>query len=189
VPPDLSQQLLEACEGRRQTPFVAVLTAFGCALQDVFGEAFKQVLTPISRRAEPELVEPVGYLLDVRHIEAGVRPHEALGEALKRVARQVQQLHSPTFVPLEKLTQQVARLSPQAAACLTAFAFTWRLAPSRTLQLGTARAQLVRVPQLGARFGLTLHAALVDGALRLSIEALQPAFDSGSVDRLAAALK
>lgn len=189
VPPDLSQQLLDACEGRRQTPFVAVLTAFGCALQDVFGEAFKQVLTPISRRAEPELVEPVGYLLDVRHIEAGLRHHEGLGEALERVAGQVQQLHSPTFVPLEKLTQQVARFSPEAAACLTAFAFTWRLAPSRMLQLGTARAQLVRVPQVGARFGLTLHAALVDGALRLSMEALQPAFDAGSVGRVAAALE
>ncbi len=189
VAPELSQQLLDACERRRQTPFVAVLTAFGCALQDVFGDAFRQVLTPISRRAEPELVEPVGYLLDVRHVEAGLRHHEGLNAALERVARQVQQLHSPTFVPLEKLTQQVARMSPQAAACLTAFAFTWRLAPSRTLRLGHARAQLVRAPQLAARFGLTLHAALVDGALRLSIEALQPAFDSGSVDRLAAALE
>ncbi len=189
VPTELSRQLLDACERRRQTPFVAVLTAFGCALQDVFGEAFRQVLTPISRRAEPELVEPVGYLLDVRHIEAGLRHGEGLGVALERVTTQVQQLHSPTFVPLERLTQQVARLNPEAAACLTAFAFTWRLAPSRTLQLGTARAQLVRLPQLGARFGLTLHAALVDGALRLSIEALQPAFDSGSVGRVAAALE
>ena len=189
VPPELSQQLLNACERRRQTPFVAVLTAFGCALQDVFGEVFSQVLTPVSRRAEPELVEPVGYLLDVRHIEAGLRYHEGLSEALERVARQVQQLHSPTFVPLEKLTQQVAHFSPGAAACLTAFAFTWRLAPSRTVHLGAALAQLVRVPQVGARFGLTLHAALVDGALCLSIEALQPAFDSGSVDRLIAALE
>ena len=189
VPPDLARQLLAACERRRQTPFVAVLTAFGGALQDVFGETFRQVLTPVSRRAEPELVEPVGYLLDVRHIEAGLRPQEGLGEALERVARQVQQLHSPTFVPLEQLTQRVACFSPEAAACLTAFAFTWRLAPTRELQLGPARAQLVRVPQVGARFGLTLHAALIDGALRLSIEALQPAFDSGSVGRVAAALE
>ena len=189
VPRDLSNDLLAACERRRQTPFVAVLTAFGCALQDVFGAEFRQVLTPVSRRAEPELVEPVGYLLDVRHIDAGLQPQETLSVALARVASQVQQLHAPAFLPLDRLTQEVARFSPNAAACLTAFAFTWRVAPTRALRLGRARAHLIRVPQTGARFGLTAHAALVDGALSLSIEALHPAFDSGAAERVAAALQ
>lgn len=189
LPEGLGDEVLAACSKSRRTPFVPLLTAFASALQDVFGPEFRQVLSPFSRRSEPELAEPVGYLLDVRHIEAGRLPDETLADTLERVDQQVREAHAPSFLPLDKIAEEVARFSPNAAACLGAFAFTWRLSPTRELQFGESNGRLIRIPQSGARFGLTLHAATANDRLTFSIEAVQAAFDSEAVDRVALAFE
>ncbi len=179
------QTALAACaDALVVTPFPILLTAYGLALQDTFGAAFRFVSTPFSRRAEPELIEPIGYLLDVRFIESGALPAEALAATLARVAAAVREAQTPSFQSLDDLIVAVRRRDPQVAQLLTQFGFTWRREPARAVPLAGVVAQLLRVPQTGARFSICLHAAEVDGAIGCSIEAVAPAHRSGRVEAL-----
>lgn len=181
---ELSEQLLSACERWSTTPFAPLLLAYGCALQDVFGAPHRFVSTPFSRRSEEELVEPVGCLLDLRVIDAGLRDGESDADALVRVNETVQKLQQPTFFPRAAVAEVLGRRDPVVAQQLSMFGFTWRLNPSRDVPLGALKARLVRVPQQGARFGVTLHAWLDGNTIRCSIEAICDAID----DRRAAAV-
>lgn len=184
MPSDLQAQVLRWSEAAGVTPFPLLLSAYGQALQAVFGEAYRFVATPFSRRTEPELVEPLAYWIDVRLLEAGARPGETAGAACLRVMRQVQDAQAPGFQSLGQLAsrwagdpQRTAQLTPH----LTQFAFTWRLDSERELNLGTLSARLLRVPQQTARYSLCLHVARVDGQMVCSIEAVQLAHDNGVV--------
>jgi thioesterase domain-containing protein len=179
LPADLSTALHAACSRWGATPFAPLLTAYGLAVQDVFGSAYRFVTTPFSRRVEAELVEPVGCLLDMHFVEAGARDSETDIGALARVRDTVLALQRPVFQPQRELAMAVGKVAPHVGAQLNAFGFTWRLNPSRIVPLGTERATVLRVPQQGARFGVTLHAWLDGDTLHCSIEALTAAIDDG----------
>ncbi len=166
------------------TPFPILLTAYGLALQDTFGAAFRFVSTPFSRRAEPELVEPIGYLLDVRFIETGALPAETLAATLARVSGAVREAQTPAFQSLDDLIVAVRSRDPLVAQLLTQFGFTWRREPARAVRLAGVTAQLLRVPQIGARYSICLHVAEVGGAIGCSIEAVEQAHRSGRVESL-----
>ncbi|HJV63948.1 MAG TPA: amino acid adenylation domain-containing protein [Albitalea sp.] len=185
----LVDDLLRACDRWGMTPFSPLIVAYASAVQDVFGEAWRFVSTPFSRRVEPELIEPVGYLLDVRVVEAGARLGESMADALARVNAAVLALQRPSFLPLRTLAEVVAQRDVDVARRLNAFCFTWRLEPARSVPFGDSSARLLRVPQQAARYGLTLHAWMERGLLRCSIEAVHSAFLQGQVDALAAALR
>jgi len=176
---DTSAGMLNACERWGITPFTPLLVAYGQALQDVFGPSQRFVSTPFSRRAEEELVEPVGCLIDLRVIDVGLQPDETETAALVRVHATVQTLQQPTFFPRLAVAEVLGRRDPLVAQQLSMFGFTWRLNPSRTVSMGAASARVLRVPQQGARFGVTLHVWMEDGGLRASIEAISPAIDDG----------
>jgi amino acid adenylation domain-containing protein len=179
------QTALAACaDALVVTPFPILLTAYGLALQDTFGAAFRFVSTPFSRRAEPELIEPIGYLLDVRFIESGALPAEALAATLARVSEAVRAAQTPSFQSLDDLIVAVRSRDPQVAQLLTQFGFTWRREPARAVPLGGVTAQLLRVPQTGARYSICLHVAEVGGEIGCSIEAVEPAHRSGRVESL-----
>lgn len=179
LPEGLDALLLAACSRWGCTPFTPVVVACGLALQQVFGTAWRFVLTPFSRRGEPELLEPLGYLLDLRLVEAGARPGEALPQTLARVHAQLLAAHGMRFQPLPRLAQAVDALAPGASAGLTQFALTWRQDPLRTRPLGPVRARLLHVPQAGARFGLALHLWATSGGLQARIEAVDAAVADG----------
>lgn len=182
--PALQQRLAGCCRALGCTPFPLLLAAYGQALQDAFGAAFRFVSTPFSRRAEPELIEPIGYLLDVRFIEAGALPGESLAQSLGRVARAVCRARAPAFQSLDTLITEVAAHDPQVAQCLSQFSFTWRLDPAGAITLAGQPVHQLRVPQLGSRYSLCLHVAQLGDRIDCSIEAVASAHDSGAVDRL-----
>jgi len=184
-PSATSQGVLSAaCARWGCTPFAPLIAAYALAVQEVFGPEFSRVLTPFSRRSEPALMEPIGLMLDLRFIESGARRDESLAQQLARVHQSTIDAQRPALQPFEKVVEATAGLSRAAADCLNAFAFTWRLDPSRGVDLGGVPARLLRVPQQGARFGITLHAGWVDGRLALTIEAVEQAHASGDVARL-----
>ena len=187
--PALQQQLRARATVLGCTPFTLLLNAYGVALQDVFGPSFRFVSTPFSRRAEPELIEPIAYLADTRFIEAGARPAEAPEATLARVHRAILQAQEPAFQWLDVLTEAVAEVDALAAQCLTQFGFTWRLNPARPLSIAHQNAQLLRVPQAGARYSLCLHAAALGDTLSYSIEAVESAHRDGQVAALARAFE
>lgn len=184
------QQILKArCEVLGCTPFTLLLTAYGLALQEVFGPKFRFVSTPFSRRAEPELLEPIGYLLDVRFIEAGALPSEAPDQTLARVHQAILEGQEPSFQWLDTLMDAVEKINPQAARCLSQFGFTWRIDPARALPMGGRTAQLLRMPQTGARLSMFLHAAQLGDTLGYSIEAVESAHRNGQVEAVAGAFE
>ena len=187
--PGLQSLLRERCAALGCTPFAPLLSAYGLALQDVFGPRFRFVSTPFSRRVEPELMEPIGYLADTRFIEAGARAAETPSMTLSRVHDSLLKAQEPAFQWLDALTEAVAEVDPMAAQCLTQFGFTWRLNPSRALTMAGHPAQLLRMPQAGARYALCLHAAEIGGELAYSIEAVDSAHTGGQVDAVARAFE
>lgn len=187
IPSSLGEQLQAACARWGTTPFAPLLTAYGLALQDCFGPQRRFVMTPFSRRVEPELVEPLGYLLDVRMIAAGAMAGESEPATLARVLRDILALQRRSFLPTELLATAVERLNPAAAGHLSDFALTWRPGALRDVAMGDARARVIRVPQQAARFGICLHVTSGDSGLSCSIEALESHFERGHIDRLATA--
>jgi pimeloyl-ACP methyl ester carboxylesterase len=187
LPVELGRRLGTASAAWGITPFAPLLTAFGLALQDVFGAARRFVSTPFSRRMEPELIEPAGCLVDLRILEAGARRGEALAETLARVHQATLAHQRTSFLPRRALAEAIGQRNPSVLEQLNSFAFTWRLDPTRPLEFGPHRARLLRVPQTGSRYGLVLHAAMIEGELHCSIEALEEAFVAGTVEVFAEA--
>lgn len=187
LPEALQGHLRSACTRLGCTPFPLLLAAFGLALQQTFGEQFRRLLAPFSRRVLPELMEPAGYFLDVRFLEAGRRTGESREAHLARVKSEVLASMTPSFQPMDLISAEVAKVDPVAARALGAFAITWRHDPARELTLGGHEASLLRYPHRASKFGLTLHAAMIDGVIRCSIEAVKEAFDHHQVAPLSQA--
>lgn len=184
VPAKLDERLKALTTRLGITAFSPLITAYGLALQDVFGERHRFVSTPFSRRAEPELAEPVGYFLDLRFVEAGAKDQETPADALARVYQALLDLQRPTFLSQDAVVNAVALEDPTVLPHINAFGFTWRLNPVRTVAFGEIEARLLRVPQRGARFGICLHASSIDGALHCSIEGMESAFSDGKMEIL-----
>lgn len=179
IPEPLSRQLTERSRTWGMTPFTPLLAAFGRALQEVFGPEQRFVSTPFSRRADEDLIEPFGCLIDLRVVEAGMESGESDVDALKRINIAVQQLQRPTFFPRTSVFEAIARRDANVAHHLNMFGFTWRLNPERHIPLARQTGRLLRVPQIGARFGVTLHAWTEGEQIRCSIEAIDAAIADG----------
>ena len=175
IPTSLAQSFIQSCRAQGVTPFVPLLVAYGRAMQSVFGNEYAFVATPFARRGDPAVDDVVGCLIDLNIVEAGALPNETLAENLGRVYGAAARLQESSFFPFERVSTDIARRKPGAERHLNSFAFTWRLAPDRSLTLGGTPARLLRVAQQGARFGMTLHGWLEDGQLRCSIEMLDDA--------------
>ena len=177
-----STRLAQVAQAWGCTPFTPLVVAYGLALQQVFGPAWRHVLTPFSRRVEPELVEPIGCLLDVRLIEAGARPGEALPDTLARVHAELLEGQQARFRPFDRLADAVAAIDPGLRSALTQFSITWRPNLRNDIHLGGVPARVLTVPQTGARFGLTLHLetdAAAAGRVGARLEAIQEAIADG----------
>lgn len=188
LPDDVLRAVARLPDRWGATLFTPLLVAWGLTLQQVFGPAWRFVVTPFSRRMEPELTEPLGYLLDLRLIEAGARPDESLRETVERVHAALLTAQQPRMVPLDRIAQEVGLISPQARAGLTQFAMTWRVDAHGDFDLAGQRCQQLWLPQGAARFGLCLHAERNGAPLALRLEGVQSAFDNGLAQPLAAVL-
>ena len=184
LPAGIDQRVVACCKAWGCTPFPVFLMAYGKALQEVFGPAFRFVSTPFSRRMDPELQEPISYWVDVAFVEAGARAGENPQDTLLRIKDETINAQVRSFEPMDLLAEMLGSDAPEVAAMLTQFGFTWRLAPVRTLALGGTQAELLRVPSWSSRYGVCLHVAQLAGGLDCSIEAVQAAQDQGHVSAL-----
>ncbi len=169
------------------TPFTPLMHAWGRALQEVFGLEWAWVVAPFSRRTEPELLEPLGFLLDLRLIEAGTRADESAAHALARVHHELLDAQRSNIRSVDLVADAVTAIDPALRPAMTQFAITWRQEPEREMSFGQTRARLRAVPQLGARFGLTLHAFSRADGIGARLEFVREALDAGRVDAVAAA--
>ncbi len=179
LPEELAPALADAAARWGCTPLTPLMVAYGLALQQVFGAAWRFALTPFSRRMAPELMAPIGCLLELRLIEAGARAGEDLPATLARVHGELLAGQQPRFRPLDRLADLLAEQQPAWRHAVTQFALTWRPQVAAQTSLGGQPVALLPVPQHGARFGLTLHIEQTDGVLAARVEAVQPALDDG----------
>lgn len=183
LPPALVDGVHRAAGVLGGTPLPILLVAFGMALQATFGPLCRLVSTPFSRRQDPVVADLFTYWLDTRLVEAGARPGEPVAQTLMRVRLALMDAQATEFLPVDQLIESLARSGAGAlAASLTQFGFTWRQEPARTLAMGAGQAELIRVPQTAARYGLCLHVAQLGNRLACSLEAGQQAYSEGQVD-------
>ncbi|MCO5125066.1 MAG: amino acid adenylation domain-containing protein [Rhizobacter sp.] len=169
------------------TPFTPLMVAWGRAIQDLFGPEWAWVVAPFSRRIEPELLEPVGFLLDMRLIEAGTRADETAAQALARVHHELLEAQQQNIRSVDLVADAVSSIDPALRTAVTQFAITWRHEPERRVPFGPTRARLRGVPQRGARFGLTLHAFSSADGVGARLEVVREAIDTGLANAVAAA--
>jgi len=181
LPQGVADRLHACADAWGCSPFPILLAAYGAALQAVFGPAFRHVATPFSKRVDHDMLEPITYCLDVRCLEVGARPGETAASQLARICEQTRRAMGHQWEPLEEVALRLAQEAPEAAALLTQFGLTWRLAPTRLVPLGQSEAQLLRVQQTVARFALCLHVAQTRQGIECSIEAVQSAHEQGVV--------
>jgi amino acid adenylation domain-containing protein len=170
VPADLSSTFVARCRHWETTPFAPLMVLYARAVQDVFGREHAFVVTPFSRHQRHVTDGAVGCLLDLNIVEAGSRPNESVQDTLSRVHRDVAALQRNVFLPLDRVAEALNQRAVGMGDHLTNFGFTWRLDTSRALQLGNQQARLIRVPQLGARFGMTMHCWTEGSHVRCAIE-------------------
>ncbi|MCP9760497.1 amino acid adenylation domain-containing protein [Aquitalea sp. S1-19] len=185
----LQARLGELARALDSTAFIPCLLAWGVALQQCFGETRRFVLTPFSRRDEAALLEPVGYCLDLRLIEAGRRAEESWPAALERVRKAVLAAQGGGFASADAVAQALRILSPSLAFEPYQFALTWHQDAHQALQIGDQRVQWLHVPQTLSRFAVCLHLETGELGISARIEAVQAAFDAGHVTALARAFE
>lgn len=181
---DAEQIVQRLARRHRCTPFPVLLAAYGTALQRVFGQPWRFVLTPFSRRGSAELADTVGCVLDLRLLEAGARPGETPTETIHRVCGEVSDCMRPTFVPFEDLVDAVRRHDASLADAPGQFVLTWRTECSHKFEVAGSTGRVLHVPQTGARFGMVLHLAQTERGLEAQLEAPTAVLGSGRAEEV-----
>lgn len=180
------------------TPVAPALAAYGIAIQEVVGDAWRFVTTPIAKRHSPELIDAVNCCLEMRIIECGAREGESTTELVRRVHTDLVSCQDRSFVPFDVITSELRRRRPDLAAAPVQFGFTWRRDPYPVIPLldpdsrSNERAgelRVLRVPQRTTVFGCTLHIEEMQGRLRARLEVCEDCVASGIAQRLVRAFR
>jgi amino acid adenylation domain-containing protein len=176
LPPSHVNVLMQTAQRLGCSAFPLLLLAMGSALEDCFGNAAALIATPFSRRADARLADVVAYWLDVRLLDLRARPGDNLGTRLARLMPQIHRAMGTSFMPISGLAERLSKAGHRDLSnSLMQFGMTWREHPTRQLPMGNGQARLLRLPQVGARYGLCLHAANTADGLKFSIEHVQAA--------------
>ncbi|MGV3709078.1 MAG: AMP-binding protein [Gemmatimonas sp.] len=170
IPATVGRAFLQLCRTLSVTPFAPLLTCYSRAIQSVFGSDHAFVVTPFSRGEAAGCAGMVGCHIDLNVIEAGARKDESMPTHLHRIRRMVSKAQRASFFPFDDVAESLSRMGSGLEKHLRDFAFTWRLQPFRKLTFGSHAGRLLRIPQQGNRFGLTLHAWTEGDELHCSVE-------------------
>lgn len=154
---------------RGVSPAAAMLGLFGDALQSLYGDPGRWVMTPLSKRVRPELQSLVGCCLDMRIIDcaAGTDDRCASGS----IQRQIRDAQGESVLPVERVIAAVRNLNPEAVGHATRFGFTYRVIDDAPKRAGSHTLTPITVPQLAARFGIALHVERRSTDTRMWLEA------------------
>lgn len=184
---DLAARLQTVARQWGCTAVTPLLAAYGLALQDTFGEAWRYAAVPFSRRSEPETVEPLGYFIDLRLMDIGAQPGEGLADTVKRLHRSLVEAQAPEFRNIELAAELLQEIDPSLTGVAMQFGFTWRDHPFRAVPLGGHTGQALAVPQDHARFGVCLHCQSSDDGIQARLEAVSEAHAAGQVAQVSQA--
>lgn len=158
------EQLIDSHAARTGvSPAAYMLSLFGRALRERYGDAGRWVMTPVSKRITPELQRLVGCCLDMRIIDASADPLAVEG--------QIREAQGETVLPIERVIERIRKLNPVAVGHATRFGFTYRVIEDAERSAGERTLRPITVPQLAARFGIALHVERRSRGTRLWLEA------------------
>lgn len=180
--PDALASLMKVCIDQQLSPALAMLIAWGAALEEVFA-CEPIVLVMCSRRLEPELLEQVGHLVEACPMRLG-RRGLPLAEAIPALREDYARLAGPCVCDLASMEA----LLGGSHAGLRAFAFEWENWRPAFLESGRNTLVLRERDDDGLTPGLMLRAGLYQDRLRVSLQAGELVREAGLVAALEAAL-
>lgn len=176
----LSSRLAAICEARQASPAVLVLVAWSNALQAVLRFP-PLVMVSCSRRLEPELIEPVGHLVEECPVFAAQGADESLEDAIERVRLAYAGHAGPAGSGMRRVEAALKDLSVDVGRLFRSFSFCWENVLPAQRAMGRAACSVRELPGMAARYGLMLKASMVEGQLMFELTAAEAACDSGLV--------
>jgi amino acid adenylation domain-containing protein len=179
---------IEALErlGRRNgaTPFMVYLAAFLVLLKRLTGEADLVVGTPAANRERPEVQGLIGFFVNTLALRVGLSGDPAFPRLLSRVREASLAAWAEQEVPFEKIVEALAPERDLSRSPVFQVALGYLGNPFDLQELAPGLA--LAVEELGtgtAKFDLTLHLRVKDGALEATAEYATDLFDAATVRR------
>jgi amino acid adenylation domain-containing protein len=186
LPPRLAAELVQLGRQQGVTLFMVLLAAFEMLLNRYTGQEDVAVGSPIANRAHRETEGLVGFFVNTLVLRTACRADAGAREVLKRVRETALGAYSHQDVPFEKLVEELRpERGPHRSPFFQVF-FTLQNAPLPARRLPELALAPLPVPNLGAKFELSLSMAEAeDGSLEGGIEYGRELFDPSTLDRLA----
>ncbi len=189
LPPALTAAWKALCHGESATLFMGLLAAWAVLLERHTGQRDLWIGSPVAGRERRELEGLIGVFLNTLVLRADLAGGPSLRQSIRRLRAVTLDAYSRQEVPFEKLVEELRPERDPSRTPLFDVLFNMQDFPPRDLTLPGLRLSGVPIAEVPARFDLTLHAAEVDGALRLELEHSAALFDRGTAARWLARLE
>lgn len=106
-PPDISSQLLYLGETRGATPFMTLLALVNGLLYRYTGDEDLIVGVPVAGREHPDLLEQVGFYVNMVAVRQQIDPDMTLGDLILSARDQVTEAFDHQIYPFDKLVEEL----------------------------------------------------------------------------------
>jgi nonribosomal peptide synthetase protein BlmVII len=154
----------------RTTLFTVLLTAFGCALSRLGGQADIVVGSPAAGRARVQFEPLIGFFVAMLPLRLDMSGRPATAELIRRNHDVVQQALADQEVPVERI---IARLRPDRPVSdnpLFAVSFVLQNTPASQIELPGIAMSVASSPAVMPKYAIELTASERDGELDLVLE-------------------
>ena len=180
------QRLKQVCEQRRVTPYVVLLAAYQWMLHQRTGQRDIRVATPVTERPLPELEGMLGLFVNTLIIRAQCDRDTSAASWLDHVHQAVMGAQSHSAMPFEKLVDELVTTRDQEHEPLAQTLFNYLEASDvKDMRLGDLNITSLPVPELGAKFDLSLFALKEKDGISLSFQYRTACYQAEDVAQLA----
>ena len=155
---ELSAALGRLAEDSGATPFMVLLTGFVVLLGRLAGQHDVAVGTPVAGRSRRDVEGLVGIFLNTLVLRSDLSGGPSFGEALARTRERVLDALDRQDVPFERLLDTLGVERDLSRTPLFQVFFNMLNLPVADLELGEGHLEALEMPDLGAKFDLTLYA-------------------------------
>jgi amino acid adenylation domain-containing protein/non-ribosomal peptide synthase protein (TIGR01720 family) len=181
------QRLKQVCEQQRVTPYVVLLAAYQWMLHQRTGQRDIRVATPVTERPLPELEGMLGLFVNTLIIRAQCDRDTSAASWLDRVHQAVMGAQSHSAMPFEKLVEELVTTRDQEHEPLAQTLFNYLEASDvKDMRLGGLNVTSLPVPELGAKFDLSLFALKEKDGISLSFQYRTACYQAEDVAQLVA---
>jgi amino acid adenylation domain-containing protein len=187
LPPALTAELRALARGERATLFMVLLAGFVVVLQRLAGEDDVVVGAPVAGRDRGEVEGLIGMFLNTLVLRTDLSGAPSFREVVARVRETVLGAFAHQDVPFEML---IDTLRPERDLSRTPFFQVYfnmlELQLESEIDFADVTAEVVRLPEMPAKFDLTLYVRPVDGGIDQAAVFNADLFDGETIERFLA---